>query len=131
MVYAKADVTENAINNAIAVILRSYTRAINIQERRTGSLFQQKTKAKLLEAEGHNYPFICFNYIHQNPLKAGLVKRLEDWEFSSFSEYAGLTKRTLCNKELACNFLDLPQMGSEFYKMSYEFVDEKILERLF
>lgn len=37
------------LNNAIGVLLRSYTRAINIQEKRTGSLFQQKTKARNLD----------------------------------------------------------------------------------
>lgn len=33
------------LNNSIAVMLRSYTRAINIQEKRSGSLFRERTKA--------------------------------------------------------------------------------------
>ena len=36
------------INQSIAVLLRSYTRAINNQENRTGSLFQMKTKSSCL-----------------------------------------------------------------------------------
>ena len=43
----------------------------------------------------------CFHYIHQNPWKANLVKRLEDWEYSSFKDYAELRKGSLCNKQLA------------------------------
>ena len=39
---------------------------------------------------------ICFNYIHYNPVKAGLVKNPEDWEFSSFNELKG--KEILINK---------------------------------
>ena len=71
------------LSNGIRMLLSSFSSAINKQENMTGSLFRQKTQAKLLENESVNYPFICFHYIHQNPMKAGLVSRLEDWEFSS------------------------------------------------
>ncbi len=51
-----------------------------------------------------DYYFNCFHYIHQNPLVAGLVKNLEDWNFSSFKDYAGKRNGTLCNKSLAVKF---------------------------
>ena len=35
-----------SLNDSIAILLRSYTRAINIQEKRSGSLFRKETKAK-------------------------------------------------------------------------------------
>jgi putative transposase len=41
-----------------------------------------------------------FHYIHQNPVKAGLVKKMEEWEFSSFRDYLGLRDETLCNTKL-------------------------------
>jgi len=44
----------------------------------------------LLETGSENYPFIAFNYIHQNPLHHKIADRLEDWEYSSFKDYAGL-----------------------------------------
>jgi hypothetical protein len=37
------------LNNSIAVMLRSYTRAINLQERRSGALFREGTKADFLD----------------------------------------------------------------------------------
>src|SRR5438552_3812028 len=80
LVYTKAGLEHFKLNNEIAILLRSYTRAINIQENRKGSLFQQKTKAKNVQS----YGTICFNYIHQNPYNSGLISKLEDWEFSSF-----------------------------------------------
>jgi hypothetical protein len=43
----------------------------------------------------------CFYYIHQNPLKAGLVNGLKEWVFSSYLDYAGLRNGSLCNKILA------------------------------
>ena len=30
-------------------------------------------------------------YIHLNPVKAGLVSRPEDWRWSSYNEYAGMS----------------------------------------
>ncbi len=74
----KSGLKSKKTSNGIALVLRSYTQAINKRYARTGSLFQQKTRAKYLESRYTNYPFICFHYIHQNPIKAGLVKRASD-----------------------------------------------------
>lgn len=109
------------LSHGIAILLRSYTRAIHKQENITGSLFQQKTKAQELNKDtgnGINHPAICMHYIHQNPLRAGLVSRMEDWEFSSFRDYASLRNGTLCNKETA--FLVTGIKEKDFAKESYE-----------
>ena len=50
------------------------------------------------------YPLVCFNYIHQNPVSANLVKNPQDWEFSSYRDYAGLRNGTLINRKLADEF---------------------------
>jgi putative transposase len=44
------------------------------------------------------------NYIHQNPLRKSLVKNIEDWEFSSYRDYADLRSGTLVNKEFVSRF---------------------------
>ncbi len=96
--------------DSIAIMLRSYTRAINLQEKRSGSLFRPHTKAECITRyEGvtpsfyntsfvtqinvripeKEYPQACFSYIHMNPVRARLVDSPEDWEFSSFSDYSG------------------------------------------
>jgi len=49
----------------------------------------------------------CFHYIHQNPWKAGLVSKMENWKYSSFSDFAGFRDGTLCNKQLALELLIL------------------------
>jgi putative transposase len=87
-------------SQGVKQLLSSYTKAINKQERRTGSLFQQKTKA-ICVTENEHHDVTAFHYIHQNPWKAGLVKRMEDWEYSSFKDYLGLRSKTLCNLDLA------------------------------
>lgn len=98
----RVDRAENelvTLNQSIGILQRTYTRAINKQENRTGSLFRKKCKAKdswggdiieLNEAFSpfyDSYTLTCIRYIHQNPVKAGLVGRPEDWPFSSVHFY--------------------------------------------
>ena len=110
------------LNDSIGILLRSYTRALNIQEKRTGNLFREETKAICMnEINGissnwytsygvtfmnvqipeYQYPQVCFNYIHFNPVKSGLVKIPEDWEFSSYADLKGLRNGKLVNLERA------------------------------
>ncbi len=105
-------------SQGIKVLLCSYARGINKQEGRTGSLFQQNTKGLCVSAVSRDYALTAFHYIHQNPMKAGLVDRMEDWEFSSFREYLGKANTRLCNRELAINLLDLNP--NRFYEDAYE-----------
>jgi putative transposase len=105
----------------IGVLLSSYTQAINKQNKTTGSLFQQKTKSKILSV-GNNpnrqsYLINAMHYCHQNPWKAGLVKKIEDWPYSSFLDYCGLKDDQLCNKELLMQLTGYRL--EDFYNDSY------------
>jgi putative transposase len=116
---------KRALNDSISILLRSYTRAIQKQENRTGSLFQNRTKANCVtKGDGltpawfqtnygtvinvvnpeTEYPQVCFNYIHENPVKDGIVKNLKDWEFSSYLDYAGFRDGKLISRERAVEF---------------------------
>ena len=107
-------------NHSIGILLASYTRAINRQNNSTGSLFRQKTKAICLnEIHGvsspwytsfvitfmkvsipeFQYPQVCFNYIHSNPVRAGLSTKAEDWEFSSYIDLVGVRAGSLVNRQ--------------------------------
>ncbi len=101
-------------NKSIGIILASYTRAINKQENWTGSLFRNGTKAiRLKDSKGislnsnkdsevlqlnREYPNACFNYILSNPLRARLVRRSEDWEFSSYLDSMVIRNLNIINK---------------------------------
>jgi REP element-mobilizing transposase RayT len=86
------------VTNSFRLLQSSYTKGINKQQGRTGNLFQQKTKAKLI-GDNEGYLLTAFNYIHQNPLKAGLVSKIEEWRHSSYPEYTGLSSLSLSNLE--------------------------------
>jgi putative transposase len=96
-------------------LLSSYTKAINKKMNRTGSLFQQKTKA-ICVTENERHAETVFHYIHQNPMKAGLVSKMEDWEYSSFNEY--LVGKGFCNQNLARRVLEIN--FSKLYEESYQ-----------
>jgi putative transposase len=93
----------NALTESVRLMLSSYTRAIQKQELRVGSLFQQKTKFKCAD----DYLTTVFHYIHQNPYRAGLVKKMEDYPWSSMKEYAGLATQNLCKKDIAYQFMNI------------------------
>lgn len=107
-------IKKNVVSEGIRLLLSSYARAINKQEVRTGNLFQQKTKSKCLSPDDlrpgilmHSslYEEDVFNYIHYNPVKAGLVSTPGEWEFSSYNEYLGLKPNGLCDVDLGIRLL--------------------------
>jgi putative transposase len=59
-----------------------------------------------IENPEKEYPQVCFNYIHQNPIKAKMVKLETDWEFSSASDYAGRRNGKLIKKEVAKQYIE-------------------------
>ncbi len=52
---------------------------------RTGYLFQDRFKSEPVESDP--YLLTVIRYIHQNPLKAGLVEKLEHYPWSSYHAY--------------------------------------------
>lgn len=71
------------IHKAFRNFFMSYAKAINKSYERTGSLFQQKFKRKLIDDE--NYFTRLVLYIHYNPVKANIVSDYQNWKYSSFN----------------------------------------------
>lgn len=126
--------TMQELSYRVGILLSSYAQKINKQRGSIGSLFQQKTKSKKLNANefttwqtmNNHYLINCMHYIHQNPLVGGLVSKLEDWNFSSFKDYAGFRNGSLCNKKLLIELTDYEL--ATFYQDSYRIIsDSKIL----
>jgi putative transposase len=125
----KNPLTSNNISEGIRNILHTYTKAINKQNSTTGSLFQQNTKSKCIVAKSKLYDLTCFNYIHQNPMKAGLVKKMEEWPYSSFIDYCGIRNGTLCDKNKAIKLLEIN--NKTFYEDSYKIIEDDELNGIF
>ena len=113
----------------LGILLSSYSQALNKQNKTTGSLFQQKTKAKILseqiEGKQENYLESCFFYVHNNPFEAGLVNNLREWKWSSYLDYIDARKGTLCNKTLFFNLTGLTKEDIN-NRLNYSLQDELI-----
>ena len=45
-----------------------------------------------------SYFLTVLRYIHQNPVKAGIVKSIDDYRFSSYNEYTGEDSSNIVEK---------------------------------
>ena len=65
--------------------LTSYAMHFNHKYKRKGKVFGNKLQHKKINKQHYLIDVCC--YIHLNPLKAGFVKDLRDWEFSNYLEW--------------------------------------------
>ena len=62
-----------------------YAQFYNKEQNRCGVLFRNRYKAEAIF--NRKYLVSCIKYIHNNPLKAGMVKRCEEYKYSSYNDY--------------------------------------------
>lgn len=79
--------TENNLSKAMWFFSVNYSRYFNKRHQRVGPLYQGRFQARLVNHEA--YALTLVRYIHQNPLEAALVKRLETYPWSSYGSYTG------------------------------------------
>jgi REP element-mobilizing transposase RayT len=68
-----------------------YTQRFNRQHKKDGQLFRGRYKAIIVEEDNHLLEVL--RYIHNNPLRAGLVEKLVDFKWSSHQGYTSTTKK--------------------------------------
>lgn len=75
----------STIGNIMKRINISYAMYFNKKYNRIGPVFQDRFKSESVEDD--RYLLSLVRYIHQNPLKAGLVGSLQEYQWSSYREY--------------------------------------------
>ena len=78
----------------------SYAYYFNKKYGRIGHLFQDRFKSEGIDSDA--YLLSVVRYIHNNPVKAGLVKNIEEYKWSSYSIY---TKRRSLNSSIDRSFV--------------------------
>ncbi|MDQ2087486.1 transposase [Herbivorax sp. ANBcel31] len=73
------------ISKVMKRITVSYVHYFNNKYKRAGHLFQGRFKSEVVEED--NYVLALARYIHNNPVKAGIVKRASDYKWSSYNTY--------------------------------------------
>ncbi|MBM3476981.1 MAG: hypothetical protein FJX75_27235 [Armatimonadetes bacterium] len=79
------------LSRAMQWVMQSHATRMNRVHGRAGHLFQGRFRSILVEADSHLHELT--RYIHLNPVRAGLVLRPEDYEWSSYRAYVGLAER--------------------------------------
>jgi putative transposase len=74
--------SEDGIGKVMQSVGRRYVQYFNRTYRRTGTLWEGRYRATLIDSE--QYLLACYRYVELNPVRAGLVARPEDYPWSSY-----------------------------------------------
>ena len=98
-------VEKEDLDLVIKRIAGSYVYWYNWKYKRRGHLFQDRFKSEPVEDDA--YFLMVMRYIHQNPLKSGICKKVSDYEYSSYKEY--IENSNITDTEFCLEMLDLEQ----------------------
>lgn len=76
---------DDIFSKFIGDVENSFSRYLNLKQKRKGPLWQSRFKA--VRIKSNEQLLHVSRYIHLNPTTSSLVKRPEDWHFSSYKEY--------------------------------------------
>jgi putative transposase len=119
----------NELSHKMQLLGISYTKAINKQQRRVGPLFQGQFQAVHVDCD--EYLLHLSRYLHLNPVLAGLVKKPEDWPFSSYNDYLGLRQGTLPKPDVILSQFENRAAYERFVKAYLPRDRDKIAHLLF
>lgn len=85
--------TATALPLMMQAVGRRYVQAFNKRHQRTGTLWEGRYRATLVQTE--RYLLACMAYIDLNPVRAGIVARVGDYPWSSHAHYVGLRQDRL------------------------------------
>lgn len=74
---------EASIGKTLQSLGRRYVQYFNYTYDRTGTLWEGRYKATLIDSE--RYLLTCMRYVELNPVRAGMVARPGDYQWSSYS----------------------------------------------
>jgi len=115
------------ISHIMKRINTAYVIFFNKKYQQSGHLFQDRFKSEVIEDEP--YLLAVIRYIHNNPLKARLVKLPEDYKWSSYSDYLNNQTRLIVIEDVLKLFSkNLPKALSLFIEFSQEEDNHDFLE---
>jgi len=122
--------TENGISKVMQSIGRYYVQYFNFQYQRTGTLWEGRYKATLLDSDG--YLLICSRYIELNPVRAGMVKDPAEYPWSSYRFNALGEENDLITPHVSYQALGMDNAGCRFnYQALFEeHMPETVIEEI-
>lgn len=123
---------KGGITEFTSKLSNSYTKYINTKNNRVGHLLQGNFKAVHV---GTNEQLLHLSrYIHLNSLVSYLVKDLDSYKWSSYSEYISLIDNAICDKKIILDqfkskeeyrqfILDYENYGKQLEKIKHQLID--------
>lgn len=93
-------------------VFNSYSKAYNKRYGHSGTLFEDNYK--IIPVLEETYLLHLCRYIHANPVKHGLVARVEDWPYSNYLEWVGQRHGTLVDRDFVQTYFPDPDAYREF-----------------
>ena len=113
------------LENTMKRIGVSYVFWYNWKYKRSGHLFQDRFKSEPIEDD--KYLLTVLKYIHQNPIKAGMVEELSKYRWSSYIEYVSMPR--IVDKSFVLEiFLNNEQQLKDYLSHNNNEANEHVLE---
>lgn len=105
---------KGGISTFISNLTNSYTRYFNTKHDRIGPLFEGIFKAVRIESD--EQLIHTSRYVHLNPISSFLIEpeELENYQWSSYPEFLGLSDKNLVAKDLILNFFPSVETYKKF-----------------
>jgi len=116
--------TSDSLANAIGEAHRRYTLHINKQQNVKGHLFQERFFSCPLDIK---HTFAAFKYILQNPVKANIVRNIEDYEWSGAKYHLSIADSDpLIDSEKVADYIG----GTKDLLLAVSSVSEELIEQI-
>ncbi len=109
-----ADLPEKIISEKFRRFFLSYSKSINKQENRSGSLFRKYFRRKRINSDDYFTGLIW--YIHNNPVKHNVYDNFETYKWSSYYRILQ-NRKSLLNKKQVFNWFDSKENFVAFHKI--------------
>jgi len=105
---------ETAVSRTMKVVGSRYAQYVNKKYRRTGTLWEGRHRASLVQSE--RYLLTCMRYIECNPVRAQMVARPEEYYWSSYGTNAWGDHNWLRPHEEYCRLGKTPSERGHAYR---------------
>ena len=124
--------SETPISKFMQTLNTAYSMYFNLKHRHIGHLFQGKFKYVLVETD--EYLVHLSRYIHLNPASAGIVKKPEDYQWSSYNHYLNIDKLEFIEEKPILSYFSSKNLlddYKDFVESRIDYQREISLQKLF
>ena len=121
---------ENGISMMMQSVGRRYVAYVNAAYQRTGTLWEGRYKASLIDSD--MYLLTCMCYIELNPVRAGMVNHPSEYKWSSYNQNAQITDKVIVDNHPVFTMLgDTKEERKYVYRSLFErYMDNDIIHQI-